>query len=82
LAEALGEVARNKLIVPVENTHGDRAARGAAIAGTQIHSIRLPGIVLVFETLFGLPHERLSIRHDAGQGAEPYVHGTLWPCVG
>ena len=77
LAEALGEVAQNKLAVPVEQTHGERAARGASIAGTQIHSIRLPGIVLAFETIFGLPNERLTIRHDAGKGAEPYVNGTL-----
>ncbi len=77
LAEALGEVAQNKLAVPVEKTHGPREARGASIAGTQVHSIRLPGIVLAFETIFGLPNERLTIRHDAGKGAEPYVHGTL-----
>jgi 4-hydroxy-tetrahydrodipicolinate reductase len=77
LAEALGEVARNQLAVPVEHTHGNPQARGATVAGTQVHSVRLPGIVLAFETLFGLPNERLTIRHDAGQGAEPYVHGTL-----
>jgi 4-hydroxy-tetrahydrodipicolinate reductase len=77
LAEALGEVAQNKLAVPVERTHGSRDARGATIAGTQVHSIRLPGIVLAFETIFGLPNERLTIRHDAGKGAEPYVNGTL-----
>lgn len=77
LAEALGEVARNELAVPVEQTHGERAARGASIAGTQVHSLRLPGIVLAFETNFGLPDERLTIRHDAGKGAGPYVHGTL-----
>jgi 4-hydroxy-tetrahydrodipicolinate reductase len=77
LAESLGEVAQNKLAVPVEQTHGDRAARGAPIAGTQVHSIRLPGIVLAFEAIFGLPNERLTIRHDAGKGAEPYVNGTL-----
>jgi 4-hydroxy-tetrahydrodipicolinate reductase len=33
--------------------------------------------VLAFEAIFGLPNERLAIRHDAGKGAEPYVHGTL-----
>jgi len=77
LAEALGDVARNKMALPVEQTHGTREARGATIAGTQVHSIRLPGIVLAFETIFGLPNERLTIRHDAGKGAEPYVHGTL-----
>lgn len=77
LAEALGEVAENKLAVPVEQTHGPHEARGASIAGTQVHSVRLPGIVLAFETIFGLPNERLTIRHDAGKGAEPYVNGTL-----
>jgi 4-hydroxy-tetrahydrodipicolinate reductase len=77
LAEALGEVARNKLAVPVGRTHGDREARGATIAGTQVHSIRLPGMVLAFEAIFGLPNERLTIRHDAGKGVEPYVNGTL-----
>jgi 4-hydroxy-tetrahydrodipicolinate reductase len=77
LAEALGEVAANHVAFPVERTHGERQARGATVAGTQVHSVRLPGIVLAFETIFGLPNERLTIRHDAGTGAEPYVHGTL-----
>jgi 4-hydroxy-tetrahydrodipicolinate reductase len=77
LAEALGQVAQNKLAVPVEQTHGERQARGATIAGSQVHSIRLPGYVLAVETVFGLPNERLTIRHDAGKGAAPYVHGTL-----
>jgi 4-hydroxy-tetrahydrodipicolinate reductase len=77
LAEALGEVARNKLAVPVEQTHGDRAARGATVAGTQVHSVRLPGMLPAFEAIFGLPNERLTIRHDGGKVAEPYVNGTL-----
>ncbi len=77
LAEALEEVGQNKLAIPVEQTHGEPQARGATIAGTQVHSIRLPGIVLAFEGIFGLPNERLTIRHDAGSGAEPYVNGTL-----
>jgi 4-hydroxy-tetrahydrodipicolinate reductase len=77
LAEALGEVGQNKVAIPVEHTHGQREARGATISGTQVHSIRLPGYVLAFEAVFGLPNERLTIRHDAGAGAEPYVNGTL-----
>jgi 4-hydroxy-tetrahydrodipicolinate reductase len=77
LADALGEMASNKLAIPVEQTQGERDARGASIAGTQVHSVRLPGYVLAFETLFGLPNERLTIRHDAGPGAAPYVNGTL-----
>jgi 4-hydroxy-tetrahydrodipicolinate reductase len=27
--------------------------------------------------LFAAPDERLTIRHDAGSSAEPYVAGTL-----
>ena len=27
--------------------------------------------------MFGLPDERLTIRHDAGGTPEPYVAGTL-----
>jgi 4-hydroxy-tetrahydrodipicolinate reductase len=77
LAEALGEVARNQVAVSVDQTFGSREARGAGIAGTQVHSVRLPGIILAFEALFGLPQERLTIRHDAGAGAGPYVQGTL-----
>jgi 4-hydroxy-tetrahydrodipicolinate reductase len=45
--------------------------------GTQIHSIRLPGYVIGVEAIFGAQDERLSIRHDAGSGAGPYIAGTL-----
>ena len=77
LAEELATIAKNKLEVPLENTHGPKEVRGATIEGTQVHSIRLPSYVIAFETIFGLPDERLTIRHDAGTGAEPYVGGTL-----
>jgi 4-hydroxy-tetrahydrodipicolinate reductase len=77
LAEALGQVAQPQIAVPIEHTHGTPATRGATIAGTQVHSVRLPGYMIAFEALFGLPDERLTIRHEAGTGAEPYVAGTL-----
>lgn len=77
LAEELAGVARPRIEVPIEQTHGAPTARGAAIEGTQVHSIRLPGYVIAFEAVFGLPDERLTLRHDAGAGAEPYVAGTL-----
>ncbi|MGH2502800.1 MAG: 4-hydroxy-tetrahydrodipicolinate reductase [Ktedonobacterales bacterium] len=77
LAEELALAGRPHIEVPIEQTHGDAAARGASIEGTQVHSIRLPGYVIGFEAIFGLPDERLSIRHDAGAGAEPYVGWTL-----
>ena len=56
---------------------GSAGARGATIGGAQVHSVRLPGFIIAFETLFGLPDERLTIRHDAGSGAAPYAAGTL-----
>jgi 4-hydroxy-tetrahydrodipicolinate reductase len=77
LAEFLGDVAKNELLHPIDTVLGPKEARGATIGGTQVHSMRLPSFTLSFETVFGLPDERLSIRHDAGSGAEPYVNGTL-----
>ena len=77
LAEFLGDVSRNELLHPIDTILGPKEARGATIGGTQVHSVRLPSFTLSFETVFGLPDERLSIRHDAGSGAEPYVNGTL-----
>jgi 4-hydroxy-tetrahydrodipicolinate reductase len=77
LAEELAASSPNQLEVDLERTHGPREARGATIDGTQVHSIRLPSYVIAFEAIFGLPDERLTIRHDAGPSAEPYVSGTL-----
>jgi 4-hydroxy-tetrahydrodipicolinate reductase len=61
----------------MEQVAGTREARGATVAGAQIHSLRLPSFVVSTEVVFALPDERLSIRHDAGGTAEPYVSGTL-----
>jgi 4-hydroxy-tetrahydrodipicolinate reductase len=77
LAEELGRVNRPKVEIPIEQIQGIPATRGALIEGTPVHSIRLPGYVIAFEAVFGLPDERLTLRHDAGAGAEPYVAGTL-----
>ena len=77
LAERLGAVSRPVLDVPLEQTGGEVRARGATIAGTQVHSIRLPSFVVSTEVVFALPDERLVIRHDAGPTPAPYVAGTL-----
>lgn len=77
LAERLGGVAPNEMAVPVAETVGFVEARGAGIAGTQVHSLRLPSFVVSTEVVFALPDERLSIRHDAGGTPAPYVAGTL-----
>jgi 4-hydroxy-tetrahydrodipicolinate reductase len=77
LAERLAAVGRPETRVPVDEVSGPREARGAAVAGTQVHSVRLSGFVVSTEIVFGLPDERLVIRHDAGSSARPYVMGTL-----
>lgn len=77
LAESLEAVRQNKLGREIKDVVGDSAARGAQVKGTPVHSLRLPGFVLSFETIFGLPEERLTVRHDAGTSAEPYVDGTM-----
>jgi 4-hydroxy-tetrahydrodipicolinate reductase len=77
LAEELASISQNRIEVPIAQTHGNPQARGATIGGTQVHSVRLPSYVIGFEAIFGLPDERLTIRHDAGSSAMPYVGGTL-----
>jgi 4-hydroxy-tetrahydrodipicolinate reductase len=77
LAERLGAVRAPAAPQPPDAVAGPREARGATIAGTQVHSLRLPSFVVSTEVIFGLPDERLSIRHDAGGSATPYVAGTL-----
>jgi 4-hydroxy-tetrahydrodipicolinate reductase len=56
---------------------GEPASRGLTLNGVQVHSLRLPGYVIGVEAVFGAKDERLTIRHDAGAGAEPYIQGTL-----
>lgn len=77
LAERLAEIRRPAEDVPIEAVHGPKEARGAHIAGTRVHSIRLPSYVLSCEIVFGAADERLVLRHEAGAGATPYVAGTL-----
>jgi 4-hydroxy-tetrahydrodipicolinate reductase len=77
LAERLDTVRRPTLGVPLDEVLGAREARGATIAGTQVHSLRLPGFVVSTEVVLASGGERLTLRHDAGLTPEPYVAGTL-----
>jgi 4-hydroxy-tetrahydrodipicolinate reductase len=77
LAARLGRVRPPVTTVPVEDTVGPREARGATLAGSQIHSLRLPGFVISAEIIFGMPDQKLTIRHDSGSSAIPYVDGAL-----
>lgn len=77
LTHRLSRVRESQLTVPIEETQGARATRGARLNGSQVHSIRLPGYTISAEVVFGMPDQRLSLRHDAGSGAQPYVDGAL-----
>jgi 4-hydroxy-tetrahydrodipicolinate reductase len=77
LAFRLSRVRRSQLTVSLSDTHGPIEARGADMTGSQVHSIRLPGFTLSSEIIFGMPDQTLSIRHDAGTSAQPYVDGAL-----
>ena len=77
LAERLAEVRRPEAGYPIADLHGPQEARGATVAGSQVHSVRLPSFVVSTEVVFAGPDERLTIRHDAGGTPGPYVEGTL-----
>jgi 4-hydroxy-tetrahydrodipicolinate reductase len=77
LAERLAEVRQPEIGVPVADVIGPDGARGATVAGVQVHSVRLPSFVVSTEVVFAASGERLSIRHDAGETPAPYVAGTL-----
>lgn len=77
LAARLATVRAPQPTIPVGDTRGERDARGATVSGTQIHSLRLPGYVIGAEIVFGMPDQRLTIRHDSGNSARPYVDGAL-----
>lgn len=77
LAETLARVRRPGGAVALEDLDGPVEARGTEVAGTRIHSVRLPSFVVTTEIVFGGPGERLIMRHDPGLSPDPYVTGTL-----
>lgn len=77
LATRLSRIRPSALTIPLEETQGIVEARGARMSGSQIHSIRLPGYTISAEIMFGMPDQKLTIRHDSGASAQPYVDGAL-----
>jgi len=77
LAERLADARPAARGAPLDDVLGAREARGATVAGTQVHSLRLPSFSVSTEAVFAAEGERLSIRHDAGESPAPYVAGTL-----
>ncbi len=77
LAHRLSKIRKPEPTIPLERAVGPRETRGATVSGTQVHSIRLPGYVISAEVIFGMPDQKLTIRHDSGNSARPYVDGAL-----
>jgi 4-hydroxy-tetrahydrodipicolinate reductase len=77
LADRLAKVRESQLDVPLEAMQGPRESRGVRLNGSQVHSVRLPGYVISLDVIFGMPDQKLVIRHESGTSAEPYVDGAL-----
>lgn len=77
LANRLSRIQESKLEVPLEQVDGPKESRGARLQGMQVHSVRLPGYVISIDAIFGMPDQKLILRHESGTSAEPYVNGAL-----
>jgi 4-hydroxy-tetrahydrodipicolinate reductase len=77
LANRLSRVQESQLEVPLDAMHGPKESRGVRLNGSQVHSIRLPGYVISVDVIFGMPDQKLVLRHESGSSAEPYVSGAL-----
>ncbi|MCT2561762.1 4-hydroxy-tetrahydrodipicolinate reductase [Chryseobacterium herbae] len=77
LAYRLSKVKKPNVHISPDELVGDKSSRGATVDDVQVHSVRLPGFVISIESIFGLKDEKLTIRHDSGAGAEPYLKGAL-----
>jgi 4-hydroxy-tetrahydrodipicolinate reductase len=77
LANRLSKIRESRLEVPLEETEGVPETRGARLQGTQVHSVRLPGYTISVDVIFGMPGQKLILRHESGESAEPYVSGAL-----
>jgi 4-hydroxy-tetrahydrodipicolinate reductase len=77
LANRLSKIREAELDVPLDKIEGPIETRGARLQGTQVHSIRLPGYMISIDAIFGMPDQKLILRHESGTSAEPYVNGAL-----
>ena len=63
--------------MPLDSLQGPKESRGVRLNGSQIHAVRLPGYVISVDAIFGMPDQKLVLRHESGTSAEPYVNGAL-----
>lgn len=77
LAELMGDIRQPQYELELDQHVGDTTSLGADVAGSRVHAIRSPGITeAAVEVLFGLPGERLTLRHDA-EHMSIFVNGSL-----
>jgi len=77
LANRLSKVQESHLDIPLDSIDGSKESRGVRLHGSQVHSVRLPGYIISLDAIFGMPDQKLILRHESGSSAEPYVHGAL-----
>jgi 4-hydroxy-tetrahydrodipicolinate reductase len=77
LAEMLAREAAPDVPLAEDELIGPPEARGAQVGGARVHSVRLPGSSPAVEVLFGMPGERLIIRHDEQSDSGIFVGGSL-----
>jgi len=77
LANRLSKIQESRLDVLLEDVEGPKESRGVRLHGSQVHSIRLPGDVISLDIIFGMPEQKLILRHESGSSAVPYVNGAL-----
>jgi 4-hydroxy-tetrahydrodipicolinate reductase len=77
LANRLSAVRESQLDIPLDEIDGSKESRGVRLVGSQVHSVRLPGYVISVDIIFGMPDQKLILRHESGSSAKPYVNGAL-----
>lgn len=77
LANRLSKIQESQLDVSLDSVNGPKESRGVRLHGSQIHSVRLPGYIISLDAIFGMPDQKLILRHESGSSAEPYVNGAL-----
>jgi 4-hydroxy-tetrahydrodipicolinate reductase len=75
--------ARTEPFVPAPGKESELAqgagARGAAIEGVPVHSIRLPGLLAHQEVIFGASGQTLTLRHDSIDRSS-FMPGVVLAC--
>jgi 4-hydroxy-tetrahydrodipicolinate reductase len=74
-AKAMAEARGKPFLPPAAGEH--TASRGQDTSGTNIHSVRMPGLMAHQEVIFGAAGQTLSIRHDT-INRECYMPGVIF----